>query len=81
MNIFPNAAVVAHAFIRKIPLLGLFMSRIGTIFVTPSKGKDSTRAIDKIIIHPPLRNAQAREMDDKELLETAANIIQSAYVA
>jgi len=46
INMFPNAAVVAHAFIKKIPLLGAFMKRIGTIFVNPSKGKRSTRAFD-----------------------------------
>jgi len=46
INIFPDAAVVAHAFIKKIPILGLFMKRIGTIFVNSSKGKRSTRAID-----------------------------------
>ena len=148
INLFPDAAVVAHAFIKNIPLLGLFMKRIGTIFVNPSKGKRSTRAIDmglseqearsiiifpegerttdglihrfkrgfiyilrsssldllqvtlsgfyqlkpmkriyldpdaqpKIIIHPPLSNVQAREMSDRELLETATKMIQSAYI-
>jgi len=149
INVFPEAAVVAHAFIKKIPLLGFFMKRIGTIFVNPSKGKRSAHAIDmglskqearsiiifpegerspdssihrfkrgfiyilrssaldllpvtlsgfyrlkpikrmyldpdaqpKIIVHSPLKNMEARRMSDKELLETATNIIQSAYIA
>jgi len=34
----------------------------------------------KIIIHPPLSNMQAREMSDKELLQTATDMIQSAYI-
>ena len=46
MNVFPEAAVVANAFIKNVPLLGLFMKRIGTIFVNPSKGRRTKRAID-----------------------------------
>ncbi len=148
IHVFPHAGVVANAFIQRIPLLGAFMKRIGTIFVTPKKGRRSIRAIDmglsegearsiiifpegertadgaihrfkrgfiyilrgssldllpvtlngfyrlkpvkrmtldpdaqpEVIIHPPMDNATAREMDDKELLAAAVEVIQSVYV-
>jgi len=148
IHTFPSAGVVANAFIQRIPLFGTFMKRIGTIFVTPKKGRRSIRAIDmglserearsiiifpegertadglihkfkrgfiyilrgssldllpvtlngfyrlkpvkrmhldpdaqpEIIIHPPLENARARQMDDRELLAAAVNTIQSVYV-
>lgn len=46
MGLFPDASLVAHAFIARIPLLGQLARRVGTIFVRPGKGRTSRRAID-----------------------------------
>lgn len=48
MKIFPDAFVVAKAFISKIPILGHFMKQIGTVFVDPQKGK-STEVIGEAL--------------------------------
>ena len=34
---FPSARIVAHAFIRNVPLLGQAMRRVGAVFVRPGK--------------------------------------------
>ena len=39
---FPRASVVAHAFVKKVPLLGQILGQLGTIFVQPGlAGKKS----------------------------------------
>ena len=43
---FPRASVVAHAFVKKVPLLGQILSRLGTIFVQPGLAGQGKRAID-----------------------------------
>ena len=43
---FPHASVVANAFLKRIPLLGPVLSRLGTIFVQPGKAGHGMRAID-----------------------------------
>lgn len=43
---FPRASVVAHAFTKKVPLLGPVLRRLGTIFVQPGKGGLGVRALD-----------------------------------
>jgi len=48
MKIFPDAFIVAKAFISKIPILGHFMKQIGTVFVDPKKGR-STESIGEAL--------------------------------
>jgi 1-acyl-sn-glycerol-3-phosphate acyltransferase len=48
MKIYPDAFVVAKAFISKIPIFGHFMKQIGTVFVDPKRG-GSTEAIGKAL--------------------------------
>jgi 1-acyl-sn-glycerol-3-phosphate acyltransferase len=43
---FPRASVVAHAFVKRVPLLGQILSRMGTIFVQPGKSGHGIKAID-----------------------------------
>jgi 1-acyl-sn-glycerol-3-phosphate acyltransferase len=43
---FPQAFVVANAFIKKIPLLGQLLGRLGTIFVQPGRAGQGVRAIE-----------------------------------
>ncbi len=43
---FPQASVVAHAFVKRVPLLGQVLGRLGTIFVQPGKAGKGMRAID-----------------------------------
>jgi 1-acyl-sn-glycerol-3-phosphate acyltransferase len=45
IRLFPNASVVAHGFVSKVPLFGKFLERIGTIFVNPKRMKSTVRAI------------------------------------
>ena len=43
---FPHASLVAHAFLKRIPLLGQALSRIGTVFVQPGASGRGRRAIE-----------------------------------
>jgi 1-acyl-sn-glycerol-3-phosphate acyltransferase len=43
---FPQACVVAHAFVRRVPLLGHALNRVGVIFVQPGRQGLGTAAID-----------------------------------
>lgn len=43
---FPRASVVAHAFVKRVPLLGQILGRLGTIFVQPGKSGQGRRALD-----------------------------------
>jgi len=43
---FPQASVVAHAFIKRVPLLGQVLSRVGTIFVQPGMARHGKKAGD-----------------------------------
>jgi 1-acyl-sn-glycerol-3-phosphate acyltransferase len=43
---FPRASVVAHAFVKKVPLLGQLLSRVGTILVQPGRSGRGINAID-----------------------------------
>ena len=43
---FPQACVVAHAFLRRIPLLGHALHRVGVIFVQPGRQGLGRSAID-----------------------------------
>jgi 1-acyl-sn-glycerol-3-phosphate acyltransferase len=43
---FPRASVVAHAFMKKIPLLRQALNRAGTIFVQPGRAGKGKRAIE-----------------------------------
>jgi len=43
---FPSARIVAHAFIRNIPLLGQAMRRVGAVFVRPGRKGLGRAAID-----------------------------------
>jgi 1-acyl-sn-glycerol-3-phosphate acyltransferase len=148
MSVFPEASIVAKAFISRIPILGHFMKRIGTIFVDPGRGRGSRQAIDmglhgeagltsviifpegertadghihefkrgfiyilrqspldllpvtlngfyqlkpvkrmtldpdaqpEVIIHRPIRHAQATQMSDHELMEATVGIIGEQY--
>ncbi len=46
IGVFPRASVVAHAFLKRVPLLGQVLSRVGTIFVEPGRAGHGRRAID-----------------------------------
>jgi 1-acyl-sn-glycerol-3-phosphate acyltransferase len=46
IGIFPRASVVVHAFVKKVPLLGHILSRLGTIFVQPGLAGHGIGAID-----------------------------------
>lgn len=46
MGLFPRASVVVAAFVKKVPLLGTILSRLGTIFVQPGLAGQGKRAID-----------------------------------
>ena len=43
---FPRAVVVAHAFLKRIPLLAQVLSRVGAIFVQPGRAGQGVGAID-----------------------------------
>jgi len=43
---FPSARIVAHAFIRKVPLIGQTLSRLGAVFVQPGRAGLGRAAID-----------------------------------
>jgi 1-acyl-sn-glycerol-3-phosphate acyltransferase len=43
---FPRASVVVHAFVKRVPLLGQVLKRLGTIFVQPGLAGHGKRAID-----------------------------------
>ena len=43
---FPQASIVVHAFLRKIPVLGQTLNRIGAVFVQPGASGHGRRAID-----------------------------------
>ncbi|MGA9398426.1 MAG: lysophospholipid acyltransferase family protein [Anaerolineaceae bacterium] len=43
---FPRASVVANAFMKKIPLFGQLLGRLGTIFVQPGRVGQGIRTID-----------------------------------
>jgi len=45
IGIFPRASIVVHAFVKKVPLLGQILSRVGTIFVQPGLAGQGKRAI------------------------------------
>lgn len=45
IKLFPNASVVAHGFVSRVPLFGKFLERIGTIFVDPKRMKSTIRSI------------------------------------
>jgi len=46
IGVFPRARIVAHAFIKNIPLLGQLLRRLGTVFVHPGKAGEGKKAID-----------------------------------
>jgi 1-acyl-sn-glycerol-3-phosphate acyltransferase len=46
LGVFPRASVVVHAFLKRVPLLGQVLSRLGTIFVQPGRAGHGRRAID-----------------------------------
>jgi 1-acyl-sn-glycerol-3-phosphate acyltransferase len=46
IGVFPYASVVVHAFVKKVPLLGQILNRLGTVFVQPGRGGLGRRAID-----------------------------------
>ena len=46
MGEFPGASIVVHAFLRKIPLLGQALSRIGAVFVQSGGSGRGRRALD-----------------------------------
>jgi len=46
MKLFPDASIIAAAFVSRIPFLGQFMKQIGTIFVDPKKGRKTYQAIE-----------------------------------
>jgi 1-acyl-sn-glycerol-3-phosphate acyltransferase len=43
---FPQASVVVHAFLKRVPLLAQVLRRVGAIFVQPGKAGQGGRAID-----------------------------------
>ncbi len=49
IGVFPYASIVAHAFIKKVPVLGQALSRAGVIFVQPGGAGSGIRALDKNI--------------------------------
>jgi 1-acyl-sn-glycerol-3-phosphate acyltransferase len=46
MGTFPQASVVANAFVKKVPLVGQMLRRLGTVFVRPGRGGEGMRALD-----------------------------------
>jgi 1-acyl-sn-glycerol-3-phosphate acyltransferase len=46
IGVFPQASMVAHAFIKRVPLLGQVLGRVGAIFVQPGRAGQGIRAID-----------------------------------
>ena len=46
IGVFSRASIVAHAFVKKVPLLGQVLNRVGTIFVQPGRAGQGRRAID-----------------------------------
>ena len=45
IGVFPQAGIVAHAFLRRIPLLGQALHRAGTVFVQPGKAGQGRKAL------------------------------------
>lgn len=46
MGKFPQASIVAHGFLRRIPFLGLALQMIGAVFVKPGSAGRGRKAID-----------------------------------
>jgi 1-acyl-sn-glycerol-3-phosphate acyltransferase len=46
IGVFPEASIVAHAFTRRVPLLGWALRRVGAIFVQPGRAGKGMKAID-----------------------------------
>jgi 1-acyl-sn-glycerol-3-phosphate acyltransferase len=44
---FTRAWIVAHAFVRRVPLLGQALSRLGAVFVQPGRSGEGMRALDR----------------------------------
>ncbi len=49
MALFPDASFVAHRSLRRVPLLGWLLARIGTIFVYPKRPLATRRAMDEAL--------------------------------
>lgn len=52
MKLFPNASIVVHDFISRVPIWSYFMKQLGAIFVNP-KGKGfrrTKRTIDRMLV-------------------------------
>jgi len=54
---FPRASLVAHAFLKNIPLLGQILRRLGTIFVRPGTAGRGRRALDFHLSGPTTRSS------------------------
>ncbi len=51
---FPQASVVAHAFMKNVPLLGQVLARVGAIFVQPGRAGQGRKTIE---LHLSARDA------------------------
>jgi 1-acyl-sn-glycerol-3-phosphate acyltransferase len=49
MNLFPNASILVHSFLSKVPMVGFFLKSIGAVFVQQKKFGKTKRAIDKAL--------------------------------
>lgn len=49
MNLFPDASVLVHSFLSRVPVVGFFLRSMGAVFVQQKKFGKTRRAIDKAL--------------------------------
>jgi len=51
MNLFPDASILVHSFLSRVPMVGFLLKSIGAIFVQQKKFGKTKRSIDKALEH------------------------------
>jgi len=49
MNVFPEASIVVHAFLARVPIVGFLLKSTGATFVQPKRFTSNKQAIDKTL--------------------------------
>jgi 1-acyl-sn-glycerol-3-phosphate acyltransferase len=51
MNVFPNASILVHSFLSKVPIVGFLLKSTGAMFVQRKRFGRTKRAIDETLRH------------------------------